>query len=122
MNTFNQNHSGQGDNVMNFGLQPRKLNEDLKIQLKELIKEGSSVDITAGLGDGEAYSFASEIKGYLEGQGYKVNGVSQAVFSGPVKGQIIEPPKEASNDSKVGKVDGKAQEGNPYRIIIGNNQ
>lgn len=107
MNTFNQNHSGSGDNVMNFGPQPRKLNQDLKNQLKELIKDNSAVDITAVLGDGEAFGFASEIKNYLKEEGHDVNGVNQAVFSGPVIGQIIEPPKN---------------ENGSYKVIIGNNK
>lgn len=90
---------------MNFGSQPRELNAQLKEQLKQIIDVSFSVNITSVLGDGEAYSFASQIKSYLESQGYKVDGISQAIFSGPVSGQIIEPPKEGDKT---------------YRIIIGN--
>ena len=106
MNTFNQNNQN-GNNIMNFGTQPRELDSSLEAQLKQLIPTGSSVDLTSVLGDGEAYNFASQIKKYLENNGYKVNGVNQAVYSQPISGQIIENPQD-SNDS--------------FKIIIGNKQ
>ena len=106
MNNYTQNNQ-YGDNTMNFGLQPRELDTNLKEQLNKLITIGSAVNVTSVLGDGEAYNFASQIKTYLEGKGYKVNGVNQAVFSGPVIGQIIEPPKGGDNI---------------FRLIIGNKQ
>ena len=92
---------------MNFGTQPRELTVELQNQLKELIGIDSEVTITSVLGDGEAYNFASKIKSYLEGQGYAVEGVNQAVYSKPVNGQIIEPPKDNNH---------------AYKIIIGHKQ
>ena len=106
MPTYNQNNQF-GDNVMNFGPQPRELNSQLQDQLRQLITNGFQVNITSILGDGEAYNFAHQIKNYLESQGYQVNGVNQAIYSGPVNGQIIEPPKDGDNT---------------YKIIIGTNR
>jgi len=106
MNNFTQNNQN-GDNVMNFGSQPRELNGSLENQLKELIAPKSKVRITAVMGDGEAFTFASKIKEYLSGQDYQVDGVDQAVYSNPVTGQIIENPKT---------------EGDPFNIIIGNKE
>lgn len=91
---------------MNFGPQPRELNIQLENQLRQLIPANSQVSVTSVLGDGEAYNFASKIKTYLESQGYSVDGVSQAIYSQPVKGQNVELPK-----------DGDAT----YKIIIGAN-
>ena len=106
MNNYTQNNQ-HGDNTMNFGSQPRELDINLKEQLDKLITVGSMVNITSVLGDGEAYNFASQIKLYLEEKGYKVNGVNQSVFSGPVSGQIIEPPKDGDRT---------------FKLIIGNKQ
>ena len=106
MNTFNQNNQ-HGDNIMNIGSQPRELNIELQNQIKEVIKIDSVVNVTSVLGDGEAYNFANQIKSYLKEQGYEVNGVNQSVFSNPISGQIIEPPKDNNNT---------------YRIIIGNKE
>ena len=43
------------------------------------------------MGDQEAFRFASEIKDYLTSQGYEVDGVNRAIFSGPITGQIVRP-------------------------------
>ena len=92
---------------MNFGMQPRSMNNSLQEQLLNIITTGSSVDITSVLGDGEAYNFATQIKSFLERKGYKVNGVNQAVYSKPVIGQSIDAPKDGDNT---------------FKLIIGNNQ
>lgn len=105
MNTFNQNNQ-YGDNVMNFGSQPRELDLNLRNQLKEIIKT-NKVSVTSVMGDGEAFNFATQIKKYLEKEGFSVDGVNQAIYSNPVSGQIIEPPKDESDF---------------YKIIIGNKQ
>ena len=105
MDTFNQ-HNQFGNNYMNFGPQPRQLNDSLKNQLKSMIPSGSKVIVTSVLGDGEAYNFASQNKDYLEQQGYSVEGVNQAIYSQQPKGQFVEPPKNS---------------GDPYNLIIGNN-
>ena len=43
------------------------------------------------MGDGEAFSFATQIKDFLVQQGHHVNGVNQSVFSAPVIGQQFNP-------------------------------
>jgi hypothetical protein len=80
--------------ILNVGAQPRDLTPKLMRQLLEALpdKEGD-VTVTCILGDGEAFRFATSIKDYLVGQGYTVNGVNQAVFSGPLEGQTIDPEK-----------------------------
>ncbi|MDD5318671.1 MAG: hypothetical protein PHF79_02535 [Candidatus Pacebacteria bacterium] len=105
MNFYNQ-HNQFGNNYMNFGPQPRQLNDSLKGQLKSMILSGSKIIITSVLGDGEAYNFATQMKEYLEQQGYGVDGINQAIYSKQPKGQIVEPPKET---------------GGAYNLIIGNN-
>lgn len=105
MNTFNQNNQS-GDNIMNFGSQPRELDSNLQTQLKEIIKT-KEVVVTSVMGDGEAFNFASQIKDYLEKEGFSVNGVNQAVYSKPISGQIVEPPKDEKDS---------------FKIIIGNKQ
>ena len=80
--------------VVNVGAQPRKLNAKVQQRLVEVLpdKEGD-VTITAVMGDGEAFQFATEIKEFLAGQGYSVKGVNQAVYSNPVAGQSVDPEK-----------------------------
>lgn len=100
MNQYNFNQNNQfGDNNMNIthlGKSPRRLNESLQKQLLELIPKNKRVDIASILGDQEAYQFAHEIKQYLESQDYNTEGVSQAVFSAPISGQIIETAEDVS--------------------------
>ena len=107
-NNVNINTNFQtGNNNVQIGPQKRHLNLDVQNQLSSLIPSGKDVDLTCVLGDGEGYIFATEIKKFLESKGYKVNGVNQSIFSGPVKGQILEQPKDGNNT---------------YKIIIGHNQ
>ena len=106
MNNFTQNN-WNGDNIMNFGKQPRKLTAIVEEQLKKIITNGAEVDVTSILGDNEAFNFASQIKDFLEKSGYTVKGVNQAVYTKPITGQIIEPPQ---TQSKI------------YKIIIGSNE
>ena len=104
MNTFNQNNQ-YGNNTVNIGPQPRSLNSEKENELKQIIPAGSAVVVESALGDGEAYSFASEIKSYLESQGYHVSGVIQVIKTEPIKGQAVMLPKD----------------GNPAYVIIGSN-
>lgn len=56
------------------------------------------VDVTCLMGDGEGHTLANQIKGVFDNAGWKVNGVKQSVFSGPVRGIVIKvgkPPPEA---------------------------
>lgn len=73
-----------GDRVVNAET-AKALEETLKTQ------KFTSIRVTSVMGDGEALQFASQIKAYLESKGYKVSGVNQAMYSGPVRGQTFMP-------------------------------
>lgn len=98
--TFNVTSIGQQGGitagVVNVGPQPRKIDDGVRTQLAKLLPDKSRiVTITSVLGDPEAYSFATQIKDYLASQGYEVNGVNQAVFTGVVPPQVFDPEKVA---------------------------
>lgn len=76
---------------VNVGHSPRTLDSNSRSSLTQHLDKSEPVDLTAVMGDAEAFRFATEIKAYLESQGYDVNGVNQAVYSQPIQGQIIEP-------------------------------
>lgn len=78
--------------VVNVGPQPRKIDDGVRRQLAELLPDKSrAVTIASVFGDGEAYSFATQIKDYLVSQGYEINGVDQAAFTGVVPPQAFDP-------------------------------
>jgi len=81
---------------VNIGPQDRKLTPQLADQLVEHIKTNKieKVTVTSVMGDQEAFQFASVIKAFLTDQGVSVDGVNQAVYSKPMRGQIVNPGKE----------------------------
>ena len=91
--TSNNQSGGITAGQVNVARQPRRVDERLRSELLRIIAErrDAPISVTAVLGDGEALGFAREIKGFLEDEGYKVDGVNQAVYSGPVVGQSINP-------------------------------
>ena len=90
--TSHNQRGGITAGVVNIGSQPRKLDSSLHHQLKQLLTDKTkTVTITCALGDGEAYSFAKQIKEYLIGEGYSIHGVNQAIFTTPVVGQSFNP-------------------------------
>jgi hypothetical protein len=98
-NSFNVNSYFQKGGItagqVNIGKQERHFTEQTKQALiPHLPDKKDVIDLTVVMGDQEAFQFASEIKQFLENENYNVNGVNQAIFSKPVKGQIIEPRKE----------------------------
>ena len=72
----------------------RILTDPVANQLESVLSQESfnTIDLVAVWGDQEAFRFASQINNYLTDQGYNVKGVSQAAFSQPVQGQIVEKP------------------------------
>lgn len=76
--------------TVNVGQPSRHINDDVKNQLNNQLDKSRKVDVVVVLGDGEAFSFATEINKYLVASGYQTTGVSQAMFSGPVIGQQID--------------------------------
>lgn len=78
--------------VVNVGAQPRQVNAILRGQLQQMLPDKTkTITVTSVMGDGEAFSFATQIKDFFVSQGYDVNGVNQSVFSGPVMGQQFNP-------------------------------
>jgi hypothetical protein len=68
---------------------------------KELSKhKGEKIAITSVMGDQESLSFASQLKTIFLKAGWQVNGVTQAVYTNPVKGIII-VINNKSNENKA---------------------
>lgn len=81
---------------INSPSQSRKLIHGSKEQLLNILNQNKekSVEITAVMGNQEAFTFAVSIKEFLQSKGYNPKGVNQAIFSKPIKGQIINPEGE----------------------------
>ena len=84
----------------------RQLTDASAQQLKNFMddEEFNSIEVTAVMGDGESFRFASQVKNFLASAGFKVTGVTEIAYSAPVRSQAVEPP----NDAGV------------VRVIIGN--
>ena len=87
-------HNQQGGiTAYQVNIQPgdRVLNDQVVSQLQSKLDEQHFTDIgiTAVWGDQEAFRFATQIKNYLEAEGYSVKGVNQAMYSEPIQGQQI---------------------------------
>jgi hypothetical protein len=95
VNSYNQ-RGGITAYQVNVQQPQRELNDNLKKQFKKLFSgySFSAIDVTAVMGDQEAFRFASQIKEFLVTESYDVHGVNQAVFTKPVQGQIVEKPNE----------------------------
>jgi len=72
----------------------RVLNDNLISQLKTILDQENFkfIDVTAVMGDQEAFRFATQFKNFLTAEGYDVHGVNLAIFKEPTQGQIIETP------------------------------
>jgi len=94
VNITSHNQSGGiTAHTVNLGPQDRVLSDNAASQLDtELSKHpGKKISVTSVLGDPEAFKFATQIMVYLKEQGYDVDGVNQAVYTAPVRGQHIRP-------------------------------
>ncbi|MCP4491521.1 MAG: hypothetical protein GY820_30045 [Gammaproteobacteria bacterium] len=90
--TSNNQSGGITAGVVNVGPQPRNIDTGLVNQLQLMLPDKTkTVTLTAVMGDGEAFSFATQIKNFLVERGYEVNGVNQSVFNAPVIGQQFNP-------------------------------
>jgi len=84
-------------------LAPRRLTPDAIATLAEGLRSPSagSIEISAVMGDTEAFTLAGDLKVAFEKAGWKVNGVNQSMFSVPVNGLVVsvgrQPPPEAAN-------------------------
>ena len=100
-----ESHNQQGGiTAYNVNIAPgdRQLSQTGTDQLKGYLDsvDFKKIDITAAMGDAEAFRFASQIKNYLTSEGHEVSGVHQALSMPPMQGQKIEPP----NDSGLVKI------------------
>jgi hypothetical protein len=82
-----------GNNTLNIGPQPRNLNsaqaESLKAQILREIPKDRPITVMALMGDGEAIQLAQQIHEFMKANNFTMKepgGISQGVFSGPVKG------------------------------------
>jgi hypothetical protein len=82
-----------GNNTIIQGPIPRHLSDQrtdgLKVQILREIPKDKPVTVMAIMGDAEAIEFAQEIHTYMKANGFTMrepNGISQGVFTGPVKG------------------------------------
>jgi hypothetical protein len=93
--TSNHQQGGITAGVVNVSSQPRKFTTDAQQQIMQLLsgKSGQTITVTSTMGDGEAFSYATQIKTFLEVNGFSVNGVNQAVYTRPVMGQNFNPNK-----------------------------
>jgi len=85
---INTNYQNGDNNVFikNSGKQPRIINDLIGKQLEENLDRTKKIIITSILGDSEAFSFATQIKTYLQKNDYNIDGINQAVYSVPVLG------------------------------------
>jgi hypothetical protein len=91
--TSNNQSGGITAGKVTVGRSPRRLTPKLIAQIDQHLPSDMNkvIEITSVMGDQEAFQFAEKIKTHIESKGRKVNGVNQAIFNRPVKGQIIEP-------------------------------
>ncbi len=87
----------QGNNTIIQGPIPRHLSdqraESLKAQILREIPKNKPITVMAVMGDAEAIEFAIEIHGFMKSNGFLMkepDGVSQGVFTGPVKGIALQ--------------------------------
>ncbi len=90
VNSYNQ-FGGITAGQVNIGAQPRRLDDNGKAQLRQHLSKGKKITITAVLGDGEAFNFATEVMAFLQSEGYEVEGVNQSLYNKPVMGNNIVP-------------------------------
>jgi hypothetical protein len=97
VNVTSHNQSGgiTAGTVNIYGKQPRHMSQENADFLRQHVPTTKKVTVTAIMGDSEAMEFAQEVTTWLRANGWtNVDGVNQAVFSGPVFGQNINPNKD----------------------------
>jgi cytoskeletal protein RodZ len=105
-NVSSQNQSGgiTAGTVNVYGpKQQRHLDQQGVDFLTQHISKTGKVTVTAVMGDSEALVYAQEITNWLRANGWtNVDGVNQAIFSGPVFGQGVSPNKDGGFDIQIG--------------------
>ena len=65
----------------------RVLTDDKGAELLKLLpSDTKKITVTSVMGDAEAFSLAIQIKKFLDGKGFTVDGVDQGVFTAPISG------------------------------------
>lgn len=94
---FTQNQMGGqvAHSIQNFGLQPRAVSQAAANALVAELRKypAEEVVLTCIMGDTEGHHLASILKQVLELGGWRVDGVNQAIFSGPIRGIQLEVPE-----------------------------
>lgn len=93
-----------GEVIINTGPQPRYLDELFIKELDKLLPSDKEkeIKIFSVLGDAESFQFASEIMNHLESEGWKVDGINQAVFSKPITGVQVTHESDGGATIRVG--------------------
>ncbi|HSB92406.1 MAG TPA: hypothetical protein VLC28_04780 [Flavitalea sp.] len=100
--TSNNQSGGITAGVVHFSKPGRHINDKLKEQLdQEFPNTHESVRISVITGNGEALTFAEEIRQYLNTKGVSIGQVGQ-FMGGPLKGQKIAKDKDGIRHIKVG--------------------
>ena len=92
VNITSHNQSGGiTAHTVNVGLPPRRIDAAFVAQLRQYIPGPAEVDVTAVMGDGEAFDFASQIFEHLKSRPeITVTGVDQTIVTPPVKGTAVQ--------------------------------
>lgn len=78
---------------INLGAIQRQVTPDFISGLEnnlKMIKAKRIIITSVGLSMGENYIFANEIKSKLESDGWKVEGINQAIYSQPIIGVVLD--------------------------------
>jgi hypothetical protein len=75
-------------NAVNIESPKRVVDKELLKQYLPSSKE-QPIRITSVMGDEEAYNFATELKHYLQSEGWTIQGVTQSSFNIPIIGVIV---------------------------------
>lgn len=89
--------------VVNFEKPGRHLYGTLQVQLLSMLPDNSvKIKISALMGNGEAITFAEEIRKFLVSKGFDIKEVGQIMRHPPVIGQIIFDEKDGTKHLIVG--------------------
>jgi hypothetical protein len=98
-----------GNNTLNVGPQPRNISAPqaagLQAQILRELPKDKPITVMALMGDGEGIQFAHQIHAFMRANGFMMkepDGISQGVFSGPIKGLQRRDEKDGSITFIVG--------------------
>lgn len=101
--TSNNQMGGITAHTVNLGPTARQMNDGLGEQIKQNVPVAAKVTVVAVLGDGEAFGFANQVLAWMKSNGYtNVNGIDQAVYSRPIRGQSINKKNDSEFELIIG--------------------